>query len=112
MLIGDRDYLALHEINWPKTRFMLFDRSEIHIQAFVDFINGKFMSGHSSSSTFHDFTIFSFYKITNEKSQVQNSKKGHLRLPRFRKFSNFQIIIYEKSIFFKDDSLLFLYVLE
>ena len=34
---------------------MFFDRDEIHIQAFVDFVNGKLISGHSSSSTFHDY---------------------------------------------------------
>ena len=34
---------------------MFFDRNEMHIKAFVDFIDGKLMSGHSSSSTFHDF---------------------------------------------------------
>ena len=39
---------------------MCFDRNEIHIQAFVDFINGKSMSCHSSSSTFHDFKILRF----------------------------------------------------
>ncbi len=39
-----------------------FYRNKIHIQAFVDFINGKLMSGHSSSSIFmisriHHFII-------------------------------------------------------
>ena len=45
---------------------MFFDRNEIHIQAFVDFIDGKLMSGHSSSSTFHDFQEFI---ITSSKVQ-------------------------------------------
>ena len=45
-----------------------FDRNEIHIQAFVDFIDGKLMSGHCSPSTFHDFKIFSSSKIKNKKA--------------------------------------------
>ena len=60
-LVGDRDSLARNYRNWfvfVKSRFMFSDRNEIHIQAFVDFINGKLMSGHSSSSTFHHFQEF------------------------------------------------------
>ena len=48
-----------------KKSFHVFDRSEIHIQAFVDIINGKLMSGHSSSSTFHDSIISSYYNYPN-----------------------------------------------
>ena len=69
----------------------VFDRNYIHIQALVDFINGNLMSGHSSSSTFHDFqefTIFDYQKtgILNFK----NSKSGHLRFPELRNSQNFQ----------------------
>ena len=55
---NDRDYLAQKYKSWfvfAQNRFMFFDRNKIHIQAFVHFINGELMSGHSSSSTFHDF---------------------------------------------------------
>ena len=64
---------------------MFFDRNEIHIQAFVDFINGKSMSGHSSSSTFHDFQEFI---VSNyQKSEIlnfKNSESGQIRFPEFR----------------------------
>ena len=36
---------------------MFFDRYEIHIQAFVDFINGKFIISRSSSSQNHCMEI-------------------------------------------------------
>ena len=52
---------------------MFFDRNEIHIQAFVDFINGKLMSGDSSSSTFHDFQEFTI-------SNYQNFRPSNLRI--------------------------------
>ena len=48
-----------------KITFHVFDRNEIHIQVFVNFINEKLMSGHSSSSTFHDFENLSYYKVKN-----------------------------------------------
>ena len=76
-----------------KFSFHVFDRNEIGIQAFVDFIDGKFMSGHSSSSTFHDFQefIISNYKNqefwisenwTPEVSEISNnSKMSILRFP-------------------------------
>ena len=87
-LIGDRDYSAQKKKSWfvfAQNRFMFFDRNKIHIQAFVDFINGKLMSGHSSSSTFHDFKILSFL-IINETGilNFKNSKTGHIRFPKFR----------------------------
>ena len=40
---------------------MFFDRYEIHIQAFAIIPRAKLMSGDSSSLTFHDFKISSFY---------------------------------------------------
>ena len=51
-----------------------FIEDEIYIQTFVDFINGELMSGHSSSSTFHDFQefIISNYK----KPGIQNFKNS------------------------------------
>ena len=54
MLIGDRITLPKNKENGKK-HFMSFDRNEIHIQAFVHFITGKLIPGHSSSSTFHNF---------------------------------------------------------
>ena len=65
---------------------MNFDRNELHIQVFVDFTNGKLMSGHSSSSTFHDFEISSFLIIKNQKFENRE-----LRFPKIRKFSNLEI---------------------
>ena len=56
---------------------MFFDRNEIHIQAFVDFMNGKLMSGHSSSSTFHDFQEFiisNYQKIRKYEFQKWTAK--------------------------------------
>ena len=44
-----------HMVRFCSKSIHIFDRNAIHIQAFVHFINGKLMSGHSSSSTFHDF---------------------------------------------------------
>ena len=38
---------SVQEENWfdlAQNRFMFFDRYEIHIQAFVDFINGKLIT--------------------------------------------------------------------
>ena len=37
---------------------MFFDRNEIHIQAFVDFINGKLIIFRSSSPQKHIFQIY------------------------------------------------------
>ena len=68
-----------------KIGYHVFDRYEIHIQAFVDFIHGKLMSGHSSSSTFHDFQEFiisNYQKIRN--SEFQKSTNGQLMFPAFR----------------------------
>ena len=61
---------------------MLFDRNEIRIQAFVDFIDGKLMSGHSSSSTFHAFQEFIIFNY--QKTGILNFK--NLKSPEFRKF--------------------------
>ena len=79
-----RKIIGNHRKSWglpcPKIENMakfvscVFDRNESLIQAFVDFIIGKLMSGHSSSSTFHDFGICSFYKTKNKtKSTLQIS---------------------------------------
>ena len=98
MLVGDRDYLARKQRNWfdlPHFRFMFFNRNEIHIQASVDFINGKLMSGHSSSSTFHDLRIFiisDYQKIKNSKFQnFKKSKIGHTHMFHIFVFFEFQI---------------------
>ena len=57
-----------------KKRVMFFDRNEIHIQDVAYLINGKLMSGHSSSSTFHDFKILSFLIVKNQ--ELEMSKKN------------------------------------
>ena len=62
-LVGDRDSLARKYRNWflfAQNRFMVFDRNEIHIQAFQEIPPAKLMSGDSSSSTFHHFKNSSF----------------------------------------------------
>ena len=97
---------------------MLLDRNEIHIQAFVDFINGKLMSGHSSSSTFHDFIISSYSKINKKKKEKQKQKnKGSQKnlevrytgFPEFLRFSDSQI---SQIHIFKDVPIFFLYSLK
>ena len=86
--------IPLLEIVLAQNRFMFFDRNEIHIQAFVDFINGKLMSGHSSSSTFHDFTILSFYKIDkseNESLKLEKWTPKVSEISKILKISDYQI---------------------
>ena len=79
-----------------KFSFQVFDRNEIHIRAFVDFINGKFISGHSSSSTFHDFKILSFLIIKNAGIlNFGNPENGQLMFPRFR---NFRVLDFHKNV--------------
>ena len=58
-----------------KKTFHVFNRTEIHIQACVDFIGGKLISGHSSSSTFHDFqeVVLSNYQKSGDLN-FENSK--------------------------------------
>ena len=53
---------------------MFFDRNEIHIQAFVDFINGKLIIFQSSSPQKHIFQIYTqhiFQKITSKRNNAQ-----------------------------------------
>ena len=77
---------------------MFFDRNEIHIQAFVDFINGKLISDHSSCSTFHDFTILSLYKIKNKKlTEVRNSKQWTPEVSEISKILKFSDFIISNS---------------
>ena len=83
MLIGDRDYLGQKK-EIGKRSFPVFAGNEIHLQASVDFISEKLMSGHSSSSTFHDFQISSFLIIKKSGTlNSENSKNRHLRFPKF-----------------------------
>ena len=62
---------------------MFFDRYEIHIQAFVDFINGKLIIFQSSSPQKHIFKyilkLFFFKKYfpkNNAQLQVEKIKKS------------------------------------
>ena len=55
--------------------FHVFDRNEIHIQAFREISTAKLMLGDSSSSTFRDFQISSFLIIKN--SGILNFKNSH-----------------------------------
>ena len=94
MLRGAGDSLTWKKKSWfdlPHFRSMFFDRNEIHIQAFEDFINGKSMSGQSSSSTFHyfhEFIISNYQEIRN--SEFQKFKKWLLGFSEFRKNRQFQ----------------------
>ena len=69
-----------------KKSFHAFDRTEIHNQAFVDFTNGALVSGHSSSSTFHDFTILSF--LTIKISYFQIFKFKIFKVSKFRRLED------------------------
>ena len=78
-------YLKIDKFGgFTKFIFHVFDIYEIHIQAFVHFINGKLMSGHSSSSTFHHFQefIISNYQ-KNRNCEFKNSENVQLRFPKF-----------------------------
>ena len=71
---------------------MFFDRYEIHIQAFVDFINGKLIIFQSSSPQkyFEDIYSKNIYKIYTKYIQniyPKNKLKKNVGLP------------FEKSIF-------------
>ena len=78
---------------------MHFDRNEIHIQAFVAFIDGRLISARSSSSTFNDFKISAYYKIKNknegshtkEKHDNNNLEVWYTGLPENLRFSDSQI---------------------
>ena len=83
--------------NLPNFHFMFFDRYEIHIQAFVDFINGKLIIFRSSSSQniICKFNIFKISKFQDFKiSKVQ--KVGYTHVP---KFSDFLILRFPYIIF-------------
>ena len=79
---------------------MFFDRNEIHIPAFVDFINGQLMSGDSSSSTFHhfpEFIIFNYQKFRN--SEFQKFKTWTPKVSNISKFLSFRFLRKICSIF-------------
>ena len=88
---------------------MFFDRNEIRIQAFVHFINGKLMSGDSSSSTFHhfqEFIISNYQKFRN--SEFQKFKKWKAKVSKISKFLSFRIPQKCVPIFVQGCSLIFL----
>ena len=97
---------------FAQNRFMFFDRNYIHIQAFQEIPPAKWISRNSSSSMFHHFIILSYYKI--KKIKKNHKKKQILRLGTqdFRKFWDFQILRFRKSIFSKDVPIFFLYFLK
>ena len=90
---------------------MFFDTNEIHIQAFVDFINGKLIIFQSSSPQkyFEDIYSTNIYKIYTKYIQnidpKINSKNGGFA---FRKFSKILIVRHGKIIFFQDVPIYFL----
>ena len=65
---------------------MFFDRYEIHIQAFGDFVEPKLIIFRSSSSTFHVFNVSAFPNF--------KSSKMVPTLSDIWKFSNCQILRY------------------
>ena len=73
---------------------MFFDWNEIHTQASADFINGKWVSGHSSSSTFHDFQLTSFPIL--KKSGILNFKNSKMDNSGFLNFAFFEFHISTK----------------
>ena len=99
-------------VRFTKFPFHVFDRNEIHIQAFVDFIGGQSMSGHSSSSTFHDFIILSYSEINKSKKR-RFRKKHNLRLGTqdFHKIEVFRFSDIQNS-YFQKCSHIFLYCLK
>ena len=63
----------------------------MHIQAFVDFINGKLIPGHSSSSTFHDFQEFIIFNYQQFKIfKFQKFKKWTPKVSKISKFLSFR----------------------
>ena len=89
---------------------MFFDRYEIHIQAFVDFINGKLIIFRSSSSQniICKFNIFKISKFQDFKiSKVQKVGYTHVL-----KFSDFLILRFPYIIFFHDVPIYFLIFFE
>ena len=68
---------------------MFFDRYEIHIQAFVDFINGKLIIFQSSSPQNHfEHTYSKIYTKYIQNIYPKNKFKKKVGLPfeNFRKF--------------------------
>ena len=68
-----------------KNLFMFFDRNEIHIQAFGEIPPGKLIPGDSSSSTFHDSIILSYYNYQN------------FRTSEFQKFKTWKAKVSKKN---------------
>ena len=67
---------------------MFFDRNEIHIQAFVDFINGKLIIFQSSSPQKHIFQIYTqnIFKKTKSKKNNAQLQARKSRNPWFLSF--------------------------
>ena len=84
-----------------KIPFHVFDRYEIHIQAFIHFINGKSITFQSSSPQKYVEKMYSF--VHTPKNETINLKKTKNRVPRtyiFRKKSNFcEVQIVKHNIF-------------
>ena len=81
---------------------MFFDRNEIHIQAFVDFINGKLIIFQSSSPQ-------KYFWVNIKKCF---SKQWWVYLSRILKTSKFSDTHISKNNIFKDDSMTFLVFFE
>ena len=86
----------------PNLYFMFFDRYEIQIQPCVLFSNGKCIIFQSSSPQ--------KYLLGKSKNIFQTH--GGYTFHKIRKFLNFQILRYQKIIFCKDDSMIFLVLVE
>ena len=83
--VGGFPFLKIKNcLDLANCNFMFLGRCESHIQAFVNFINGKLSSSHSSSSTFHDSKIYHFIKKEN---QIKNKYKIEKWTPEISEIS-------------------------
>ena len=77
----------------PNFHFMVFDRYEIHIQAFVDSINGKFII---FLILIFDFSRFRRFKISKFQD-IKISKIKNLGTRMFRNFRSFRFSYFQRE---------------
>ena len=85
------------------SHFMFFDRSEIHIQAFVYLINAIDIIFRSSSSEVYISNEYSFFTNKNETNKTVRRPSKHFA---------FLMSIFSKIICFQDVPIFFLYSLK
>ena len=78
---------------------MFVDRSEIHIQAFGDFIYAHFIISRSSSpDNYIKLREVLIFKKTEATETNTSKTKRRIYLSKNRKISNLQILIYENNM--------------